>query len=316
MRLRRTIVALALGLTAAMPALAQYPDRPINFIIGAAAGGTSDIRVRSYLPFLEECLGQPIVPINRTPQTVGWSEASKAAPDGYTLTALGHPNFALAVLRGSDVDFTIESFDWLGNMFENYTTLAVRKDSPFQDIDQLVDALKANQSLNFGISRLTSDDVLLLLNLKRVLGLDITPIPLGGSAEAMTALLGGHVDAIVASAESTITNKEQIRALAIATAERISTLPDVPTFSEKNIPITGYLLSPIAAPAGLPAEAKDKLVGCIAQMVEDPDFLAEAARRGATVNYMAPDELLALIKQNHDEIAVLLEENKALLDGQ
>lgn len=313
MRLTATLAAVAMSLGFAGTAAAEYPDRPINFIIAAGAGGTSDIRVRSYLPFLEKCLGQPIVPINRTPQNVGWTDAANAAPDGYTLTALSHPNFALSVLNSNDIRFNIDSFDWLANMFENYTTLIVRNDSPFKDISEVVEKVKTDNTLNFGITRLTSDDVLLLLNLRRILGVDITPIPLGDSSQTMAALLGGHVDAIVASADATIRNKEQVRALGIAKRERLEALPDVPTFTEKDIPILGYLMSPVAAPAGLPPEVHAKLTGCFAQMVQDPDFLAQAAERGATVRHLESGPLTELVKQDFELIKGLLDANKELL---
>ena len=157
--------AIWIGLMAAVlptPALAEYPERPITYIIGYRAGGASDIAIRTWAPFMEKCLGNgAALVIEMRPGaggSIGMTDLALAAPDGYTMGQTTVPDL-ISQRFGKDPKWSKDSFDYIGNISGASSTLTVRQDSEFKSFADFFAAAKAGPApLKIGIGGIGNDD--------------------------------------------------------------------------------------------------------------------------------------------------------------
>jgi tripartite-type tricarboxylate transporter receptor subunit TctC len=276
-----TVIGATAGFAlAAQPAAADYPEQPITYIIPYGPGGTSDIGARTWQPFLEECLGTTLVMVNRPGAggEVGFAELAQAEPDGYTLGALNVPNMPLGAITKEDAGYEIDSFTPLSVMYGSIVTLNAAADSPYKDLDALVEASKSGQ-VNMGITNVGSDDHIMMLRFMRDAGANFTFIPFTDAASVRNALMGGHIGVGGLSMTEVTEFQDEPSTLAIASEERVPSLPDVPTFKEQGIDLVGGSTHLIGGPAGMPAEVVEKLDTCFTQVAADPEFQQAAQER-------------------------------------
>lgn len=268
--------------------LAEWPEQPITFIIPYGAGGTSDTGARTWGPFMEECLGQTIVFVNRPGAggEVGFAELAVAAPDGYTLGALNVPNMPLGVITKDDPAYQIEDFAILGNMYGSIVSINARRGGEIKSLEGLVEMAKGGRNINLGISNVGSDDHTKMLAFMNQAGVQFTFIPMADAASSRNAVIGGHVDVSGNSFTEVVPFQEDLVTLAIASEERVPELPDVPTFRELGYDVVGGSSHLIGGPAGMPQEVVDKLSGCLDQTASNPDFLTAAAERALIMQPM------------------------------
>jgi tripartite-type tricarboxylate transporter receptor subunit TctC len=275
---KKLVLAASLVAAAASPAHAEYPDRPITFIIPFSVGGGTDIGGRTVAAFLERCLGakQPVVVVNKPGAggQIGFAEIARAAPDGYTIGGLNVPNIQIGAITKSNSGYTLDSFDYLGTFYGSRTTLSVQKDSKYTDIQQVIDDAKT-EPVQIGISGIGSDDHFFTLKLGQTAGIKLTNIPFGDSAGTSVALLGGHIGIATLNVVTATKYAEAVRVLAVASEQRVAELPDVPTMREKGYDVVSGTTHVLGAPKGLPEEAKSKLTSCFAKIAIDPAFEAE-----------------------------------------
>jgi tripartite-type tricarboxylate transporter receptor subunit TctC len=303
--------AAALLTVAAGPAIAEYPEQPITVIVPFSAGGGTDIGTRTWVPYLERCLGPntTTVVVNRpgAAGVIGFAEVAKAAPDGYTLGTLTSPNLPLGSITQAEPFYNLDSFEYLGNFFGNGITLSVKRDSPIANIDDLVTQLKSGADLNIGISSIGGDDHLLLLGLEKIIGVKLQPVPFGDGAASRTAVLGGHVDAGTVSGSDALRYAEDIRPLAIATDARVADLADVPTFRESGLDLLAGSRHIIGAPKGLPEEVTAKLSACFESIGKDPQFIADAKERSFQLDVLNAAQTREYIEGEYSKFKVLWE---------
>lgn len=287
----------AIGLAFAGGAQAEYPDHPITYIIGYSPGGASDIAARTWLPYVEKCLGGTVI-IEMKPGaagSIGMTLLANAAPDGYTMGQTTVPDL-ISQRFGKDAKWSKDSFDYIGNISGASSTLTVRTESELKSLDDFLAKAKASATpLSVGIGGVGNDDHLASLRLEALAGLKLNLIPFGSGAETRLALLGGHVDVAFMSSGEFGRDITEIRPLAIAAEQRIAMLPDTPTFREKgyDLVIGSRLVS--AAPKGVPQEALDKWRNCIGQAVKDPGFIADAEKRSVPLLPMTAEQTAAFI---------------------
>ena len=289
-KLITTLSAIAMASTIEIgTAAADYPDQPITFIIPASPGGTTDVGVRTFMPYFEKCIGGTTTILYKpgAKNKIGFTELALSKPDGYTLGALTMPNVVVAEIEGG-VKFSTASFEPLGSFFASAQTISVAKDSPYQSFQQLVENSKAtNTPIMIGLSEFGSDDHFLGLRLAKMGGLNIKFIPFGDAALARNAVLGRQVDIGLISVTEAMPFQDQLRTLAVSSTERFSGLPDVPSLTE-----LGYKLGEvgsrhvIGAPAGIPDDVRQKIVACLDQIPTDPNFLKDAEQRSLIVSPM------------------------------
>jgi tripartite-type tricarboxylate transporter receptor subunit TctC len=304
---RRMLFAAGL-LVAALPALAQpYPARPIRFIAPFPPGGGVDIVARAVGEKLSPRLGQPIVVENKpgAGTTIGTEAAAKSAPDGYTL--LVGPIGGQAIVhhmypkRGFDMrrDFAPVSRIGYGTII-----FVVPQASRAQSVKEFVAMAKASPGkLTFASSGTGALIHLTGEMFKQAAGIDLTHVPYKGTTQILPDLLDGRVDMALDSMPAYLPHLKsgRVRALAVASRERSSLMPDLPTMAEAGVPdvvsATDYALY---APAGTPKEVIALINREMNAVLQMPDLRARLAAQGIEAQGGTPESLQAELA---DEIA-------------
>lgn len=294
-------VALAAGVAVAA---AEYPDRPITFLVPFGAGGGTDVAARTYAPYLEKCLGDnaTLVVINKPGASgqLGFAELANSKPDGYTISTLNAPNFEIGAITGTA--YKLDQFELLGNIVGTNVTLVVAKDSPIKTLADLIKVAKESKiPLNIGTSSLGAEDHLTGLRFAKMAGIKLTTLPLESAGNVRNAVIGGHIQVGSLSNNETAPFMDQLRVLATATPERLPEMPDVPTFKEQGFDLVAGSNHVLGTRAGVPEEIRAKLASCIQQVAKDPAFLADAKKRSVSLNVMDDKTVKAFIaKENAD----------------
>lgn len=268
-----------LGLSASA-ALADYPGRPITFIVPFAPGGGADVGVRLMEPFMEKCLGGDLVVIDKPGAggVLGMIEIANAPADGYTLGSLLTPNLPVGTIATDAPRYTMDSFDYLANLVGSRVAISARRGGKYATIQELIEAAR-KEPVQAAITQAGADDHLVLLRLMEATGAKFNFIPMVESPQARNAVMGGHVDILGLSVTESANFKDQLTTLAVAGSERFSGLPDVPTLKELGWDITGGNTFLMGAPHGLPRDVKEKLDRCFQQVGADPDYRKQVTDR-------------------------------------
>lgn len=286
-----TLAALALVLTAcsgggtdtatdAATNASAYPEKDINFIVQAAAGGGSDLSSRALVAELEPILDTSIIVENRpgASGSTAMQFVSEQEPDGYTI---GFVPVEIAMLGHQNFDVDPESFDFLGQIMLAPGVLSVPADSPYQTLEEFVEAAKTEE-MSVANSGAGSIWEAAAFGLADETGAKLASVPFDGGAPALAAAIGGQVDAAVGGAgETTTAYKEgQVRPLAIFHDERHPDMPDVPTAAEAGYDLQFGGWGGIYAPAGLPDDVRETLESAIEEAATSDDFTSTITKAG------------------------------------
>jgi tripartite-type tricarboxylate transporter receptor subunit TctC len=309
MRILKTLLAAAAATSMlAGTAMAEYPEQPVTFIIPYGPGGTSDVGARTWGPFMEKCLGTTIVFTNRPGAggEIGFAELANSAPDGYTIGALNVPNSPIGAFTKENPAYTMDSFAYLGNLFGSKVTINTKKGGEYETLAELIEAAKAGQ-INMGISNFGSDDHIKMLSFMKAADVKFTFIPMTDAASSRNAVMGGHVAVSGNSMTEVVPFQSELQTLAIASAERVPELPDVPTFKELGYDVVGGSNHVIGAPAATPPEVVEKLSSCFEQVAADPEFLKAAQERSLLMNPMTGKETAEWVAKESEMLKALWE---------
>lgn len=286
--------ALLLVVAVSFAAAAQdYPSKPIKMIVTWPAGGTTDVIARLIAEPLGEALGQPIAVVNQEGGggSLGTQAVLDAPKDGYTILMTTSGNHILTPLKNPEVGYTYDDFVPIGQIAQRTLVFAVREDSPWQDLDDLVAAAKADPGkYTFGavpvsLPQLTMD------NFADVAGIEVVHVPQQGGAPGATALLSGDIDVLPASFGTVASNLKAgtMRGLAIFNPERDPAFPDIPTAAEQGYEVYGSPFTGIAVARGIPEGAVATLREALAEVATDPAFQEKAVQAGSNVTYLDAD---------------------------
>lgn len=297
-RLRRTALVAAaaacLGAVAA-PALAAYPDKPINMIVAYGAGGGTDITARLIAPYIEKYLGNDarIIVHNRggAGGAIGFAAIASAPADGYTIGFINTPN-VLTIPIERKVSFTWQDFDLLGNVIDDPGNFSVHADSPIRTLADLAAHARENPgAVTVGTTGIGSDDHLAMLMFQRATGVRMNHIPFKGAAEVHRAIAGKDITVAamnVGEALQYAKGGTPLRNLGQMSPARTNLAPTLATFKEQGVDIVLASLRGMAAPRGLPAPVREALVKAIEHAASDPQFQAQAAGYFAPLRYLPP----------------------------
>ncbi|MEN8659667.1 MAG: tripartite tricarboxylate transporter substrate binding protein [Marivita sp.] len=292
--MKRTLTVLALALTATT-ALAEYPEKPVEVIVGYSAGGGTDVMARTVAQFLEKELNGSVV-VKNMPGAggqIGFTEVAKAAPDGYTLGTFNLPA-ALALTHDRDADYDLNSYTYLANFVEDPNTITVAASSPFQTLGELLDAAKADPgAITLGLSSLGGNDHFGANMIAAASGAEFTLVPFKGASNARTAIMGGHVAGGTMTLGQTTNFPDELRVLAVLAGERSPFRPDVPTAKELGFDVQMSSLRGIVAPAGMDEAMTDQLRAALTAVNENPEFQAMMAEQGNPIAFMVGDDFAA-----------------------
>jgi tripartite-type tricarboxylate transporter receptor subunit TctC len=256
----------AAGLLAASPLAAQdYPTRPIRFLQGFAPGGNADVVSRVLGEELAKSLGQPVVPEARPGAggNLASAEAAKAPPDGHTIVLLTTAHVISAALYKSLAFDPVADFTFISTVADFPFFFVVNARSRFKTIEELVSGARAAPSaVTFATAGLGTGQHMAGELFGITIGAKMLHVPHRGDSAAVTALLSGDVDVVIAPGTAILSHIEggTFRALAISTGRRWPNLPDVPTVAETVAPGYGVMAwMSVAAPRGVPRPIVERL---------------------------------------------------------
>ncbi|MFH5924651.1 tripartite tricarboxylate transporter substrate binding protein [Roseomonas xinghualingensis] len=313
---RRQLAALAassMALLATRPARAAWPERPITLIVAFPAGGGTDIAARTLARFMERDLGQPIVIVNRggAGGDIGWAEMARAQPDGYTIGFINTPNIISNPIE-RQTRYRLEDFAPIANLVDDPGAFFVAPDSPFRTVPDLIGYAKANpERVTYGTTGIGSDDHLAVLALERVAGVRFTHVPFSGAAPVRNALMGRQITVASMNIGEGVTDMRQgtLRALAQMAASRWAEAPDTPTFREQGFDVVQGSMRGLAAPAGVPGAALERLAGAVRATLENPEFRHLASQQALPLRYMGPEEYRASLIALRGQLQALWREH-------
>ncbi|MBU0644106.1 MAG: tripartite tricarboxylate transporter substrate binding protein [Alphaproteobacteria bacterium] len=285
-------------------ALADYPEKPIQIIVGFDAGGGTDVMARTATPFIEKYLGEGAsLVVKNVPGAsgqIGITETAGADPDGYTIGTFNLPGMmARTIDRKSAYD--VDSFTYLANVVNDPNVIVTSKRGDLDTLEKLIAEATANPgAVTVGMSSLGGDDHFMLIKLQQLTGAEFTIVPFSGSAPARTALMGGHVAMGILNISEVAEFQEELNVLGVAQAERSPFAPDLPTFKEQGLDLLNGSMRGFVAPAGLPAEVEAKLVDAFGQLAGDEEFQAAMAATANPVEVVTGAEFKALTASLYD----------------
>lgn len=252
-----TSVAAAASITAVGTANAQsdFPNKPITVIVPYGAGGGTDTTGRFLANEAEKHFSQPIAVVNRSGAsgTVGTAEAAAAKPDGYTLY-FGASDALVTAPHSLQVPYSVDSFRGIVGVSFAPSSIAVRTDSPWETLDDLLAEAGTDTVIDRGHSGVGGVHHTLLKALFVETGIKFRDIPFQGGSKTIAALRGGHVDLIggTPGAMAAAVEAGEVRVLAISSPTSLDAFPGVPSFNEKGLDIVAtvewYLLAPKDTP--------------------------------------------------------------------
>ncbi len=291
-----TITLLIMGLTSAG---AAYPDRPIKMIVPWAAGGDTDAICRVIAASMEKNLGKPVVIVNITGAsgTVGAREAKKGPADGYTILSVH--DFIHTTYHTGVAELTYKDFEPVCLLTVTPSVFAAYGKTPWKSMkDLLEDAKKRPEQITLGAT-LGSTSHFFPAMIAQAVGVKWKYVSYEGTAPRMTALLGGHV----LTGETNLTQLDKVKAgqikmLAVATAQRVPEIPDVPTLKELGIDIVYAVNRGIFAPRGTPEAALAKLEEACGKTAKDPAVLESMKKQGTLVEFLNRKEYADFLQKN------------------
>ena len=283
----------------ALPARAAYPEKPVRYILAFPPGGESDIVARLQQEVWNKKFSHQLV-IESKPGAGGglaWSQLNAMPGDGYVVMGTNLPHIVLQPLEGN-VQYKTE--DITNVNFFNYTPdgIVVRNESPFKTYQDLVAAAKASPgTLNFAGSGSNSANHAAHARFNQAAGVKTTYVAFKGTGDLIASLLGGHVDGAMSYSSLALAQRGKTRLLAVATPQRLSYLPDAPTFRELGIDWVDGAYRGIGMPRSTPEDLRRNVSTIFSEIGRDADFRRKMTEQGLEIVDVPYDKMGAFIEE-------------------
>jgi tripartite-type tricarboxylate transporter receptor subunit TctC len=298
------VFAVLFGVAPALHAQ-EYPDRPIRFILGYAAGGGPDVTARVTGQYMSQLLGQPVIVENRLGAggVVATQAVVKAAPDGYTLLIgeTGQLGIVPHLMKNLPFD-TVKDLAPIALISIQPLLIASSAKSGIKSLQQMVAEARANPGkLTYGSSGIGTLHHLAMEILKADLGIDIVHVPYKGSGQSVPALLAGDVPLLVTGIPVVMPHARAGKAhlLAVTSAERSEFAPEVPAIADVAKGFNFGAEVGLLAPAGTPPAVIRKLSDTLRTAMQNPELLSKFKDSGLTPKYSTPDGYAELLRNNY-----------------
>jgi tripartite-type tricarboxylate transporter receptor subunit TctC len=276
-----------------------YPSRPITIVAPFPPGGVADLTARPVAAAMERTLKNPVGVVNKTGAAgaVGMQSVATSKPDGYTLLlALSSISIIPEAdkLFGRPPAFTVDQFAPVALISADPTILVVRAESSWKTAQEFIeDAKKRPGEISFSSSGVYGTLHMAMELLSHAAGLKLRHVPYAGAGPALTAILGGHVDALASGPAVVLPHIKagKLRPLAGWGEQRIAALPDLPTFKELGYrDAEFYIWAGLFAPRGTPEPVLQKLRDTIRTAVNDPEFKSAMQKLETPVAFKQGEE--------------------------
>jgi tripartite-type tricarboxylate transporter receptor subunit TctC len=325
--LRRSLVLLAaasllVALAAPLAAQAQaWPSKPIKFVVPYPAGGAADVTARIIGAKLGESLGQAVIVENKAGANgiIGLDYVAKSTPDGYTLlsTNLSSHGTGPAVYKKLPYD-PLKDFAPITLMTIVPMILVVNPNLPVKTVPELLAYTKAHPGkMTIASAGSGSSNHLAAELFNTMAGVKLMHVPYKGDTPAMLDVMSGNVDVMLPTVVAAMPHLKtgKLRALAIGSAKRTPSLPDLPTVSESGVPgYVGATWGGVLAPAGTPPEIVARLNKEINGILKQPDVAAKLAGLGAETVGSTPEEFGTFLKEEIRKWTKVAKDNAISID--
>jgi len=308
----RTVLAGALLLALAGVAGAQEPPFPkkgtIEMTVLFPGGSSADVAARLLADGMAKNLGQPVIVVNRPGAggAIGYRHVAAQKPDGYSL--VWNSNSISTTYHAGTLAFNYEAFDAVAQVLVESPVLAVRAESKFKTLPDIIAAAKAQpKTITIANSGVGSHTHFTSVALFKAAGAEAIDVPFG-AAQVIPSILGGQVDAGVQLPGALAGNVKggQMRLLAAMTAKRDPAFPDVPTAREHKLDVTLELWRGIAVPKGTPKPVIAAIEGAIRKTVASKEFIDGCEKLGARPGFLPASDFGKVIAKEDADIARLM----------
>src|SRR5262245_5644378 len=307
--------SLAVPCGAARAAEAEYPNRPLRYIVPFPPGGSTDIMARIVANALSEGLGEQVVIDNRggAGGTVGAEIAAHATPDGYTVFACNIASLAVSPARYRKLNYDpVKDFTPIGFIGSTANAVVVHPSVSAMTIPAFVELAKSRAGkLNYGSPGVGTSPQLSMEMFKMAARIEVVHIAYKGAGPALAATMGGEVDAMVSTLPSFLaaTRAGKIRMLGITSLTRSPDVPEVPTIAESGMPgfevISWQGLCP---PTGAPKAVLTRLRAALAAGLALPDTRKRLAEQGIDPGTLTADQFAAFIRSERTKWAKVVKD--------
>ncbi len=313
--MRKRLVSLGvfvlLSVFSAGVAFAEYPTRPVQFLIGWSIGGGSDQAGRALCMFAEKYFKEPFS-IQNLPAGSGaksYMTIAKADPDGYTI---GSSTSTISTLKPmGTIPLGANDFEQIILFNSDPGGIWVHKDAPWKTLPEFLAHAKANPGkVSIAASNPGSITRFQMLALEKAGGVKFRVLSQsGGAAKGLTALAGKHVDAAMGTPleGNALYASGNIRPLGFSSEERVPMLKDVPTWKEQGIDVALSTARTVMAPKGTPKEVVDALYNAFKQAVNDPEFRKSMESKGSNVHDLNPEQTREFLAKQDAQFRELIE---------
>ncbi|HUQ25424.1 MAG TPA: tripartite tricarboxylate transporter substrate binding protein [Burkholderiales bacterium] len=312
MKFGQTVLGAAL-LALAAQAMAQYPNKPVQMVVAFTPGSAVDIVGRIVAEKLSQMWGQPVVSDNRSGAggSIGSAVVARAAPDGYTLLVTSNAHIVNPSIFAKLPYDTLKDFTDIVLFVEQPNVMVVGSESRYKTLMDLVGAAKAKPgSLNIGHAGIGSGTHLNTEKFIAAAGIQVVEVPFKGTPEVVAAILSGNVDGYWApiSAAQSFVKGGKVRPLAVSTAKRNPTMPDVPTTAEAGVKGSeSSLWVALWGPAGMSPDLVNKINGDARKALADPATRGKLENLGNTTVDMSSADFAKLVREELEGTRRLLQ---------
>lgn len=301
-----SVASLAIAVMAGSSAArAEYPERPISYILHVSPGGATDIMARKLASSLEKILGQPL-PVENKAGGRGAAQLAdlrKAKPDGYTIGSVTSTH--IGAFNQTLKQYDIDSFDWIARLVNEPYLVVVRNDSKLKTMKDLVDAANAKPGgvVMAGFVRGSGGHFAweIMAKAANLESNKVRWVPFDSVGDAVTSVLGGHAEVAIAYVDLVKNHVAagNMRVIGIMSDERVPQMPDAPTLAEQGYKAdtSWQQMRGVIGPKGIPDAVKEKLAGAIKQALETPDMKTYINESSLVPAFLGPKEFTEYAKQ-------------------
>lgn len=313
-----------LGALAASPALglapraalaqADYPNHPVDLLVGFAPGGGTDIIARLLAPSLQAQLGQPVTVDNRpgASGTLAAAAVARARPDGYSLVmgTVSTQSVVAPLMRNPPYD-QMRDFTPIALAGTVPLVVTIPAKAPYQDLEGLIDYARSHPGkLNYASSGVATQQHLAAEMLSQSAGIQMTHVPYRGTGQVVNDLIAGTLDLAIDTMPSHLPHIRSgtTRALAVTTPQRVAALPEIPTVAEKGFPgfaITVWYM--LLGPAGLPVPVVDRWSATMNEALADAGNRRRLEEAGFLPGGGSPEDAATLVRREAERYAALVQ---------